>query len=189
MKKNTLGKILVAVVAALVLSIALVACGGGTDDSGSAAGGDEGTPAAESTDAGVDPLMYMNKDGELEQGIWNYSDEYVMASVYGDAPQTNTAIQLQCENGKFTCLQPDDGITPFLDEWKEFMGEGTYTYEYDADGVPTVTFELNGNTATATIDLDYGEMEIPATLFDAEGKNETGKGVSHSDLVCTFVQY
>ena len=195
MKKNALGKILVAAVAALVLSFGLVACGGTSTD-GNAAGGDDnsGEAAAPAADAGVDPLMYQNKDGELEEGIWNYSAQYVMASVYGDAAQTNTAIQLVCADGKFTCDQPDQGIDPFMDEWNEFMGEGTYTWEYDADGVPTVTFEFNGATATTTVDLDYGEMEIPATLFDPDSKNSYDDVVNdtvipHSELTCTFVQY
>ena len=188
MKKDMLGKILVAFVAAFILGIALVACDGGASGGNSGEGGGEA-----SADAGVDPMMYMNKDGELEEGIWNYSSTYTMNSVYGDAEQTAAAIQLTCADGKFTAIIPDQGITPYMDEWEEFITkegtEGTYTFEYDADGVPTVTFDFNGQTASTTVDVDYGEMYLPATLFDPEGKNETQKGVSHADLDLKFTQY
>ena len=197
MKKNTLGKILIAALAALVLCIGLMACNNTSSDSGdSGEGGGEAT--ASEGGSGEDPLM----DG-TDEGKWNYTAQYVMSGVYGDSPQTDVALMLLCSDGKFTVSSPKGiagEIEPFRVEWGDLVNgadgiEGTYTYEYDGD-TPKVTFELNGQTATVEIEDDGFEktFEIGASFFDPDNTTSyidevNGTETAHSDQTITFLMY
>ena len=196
MKKNTLGKILIAALAALVLCIGLMACNNSSSGDSGEGGGNSASSDSSSSSEGEDPMM----DGE-DAGKWNYNAQYVMTGVYGDDPQTNVAIQLLCENGEFTCDNPDKGIEPFEDEWGKLMSEdlgdlkGTYTWEYDGD-VAKVTLNWNGQTQTVEIEDDGFErsFEIPATFFDPEDSTVyvdevNGKEIKHSEQTLKFMQY
>ena len=197
MKKNTIFKILVAFVAAFVLGIALVACDGGNagGNAGDESGAEQGEAAAND---GADPLM----DGE-DAGKWNYNAQYVMGSVYGDAAQTDVALMLICEGGKFTVSSPKgipSEIVPFSDEWGDLVNgadgiEGTYSWTYDGD-VAKVTLELNGQTAEVTIEDDGFDQTftISAGFFDPDDTtvyvddvNDTT--IKHSEQTIKFQKY
>ena len=193
MKKNTLGKILIAALAALVLCIGLMACNNSSSGDSGEGGGDAAATDEGSSD-GADPLM----DGE-DEGKWNYTAQYVMSGVYGDEPQTDVALMLLCKDGKFTVSSPKgipSEIVPFADEWGDLVNgadgiEGTYTYDGNS-----VTFELNGQTATVEIADDGFEQtfEIPATFFDPDNKTSyidevNGEETAHADLTLEFLKY
>ena len=197
MKKNTLGKILIAALAALVLCIGLMACDS-TSSGDSGEGGGDATASEGGSSDGADPLM----DGE-DEGKWNYTAQYVMSGVYGDEPQTDVALMLMCADGKFTVSSPKgipSEIVPFSDEWNELVNgadgiEGTYTYEYDGD-VAKVTFTLNGQTETVEIADDGFEQtfEIPATFFDPDNTTSyidevNGEEIPHDQLTLKFLKY
>ena len=192
MKKNTLGKILIAALAALVLCIGLMACDNNSSSGDSGEGGGEAT--ASEGGSGEDPLM-----DNGDEGKWNYTAQYVMSGVYGDSPQTDVALMLLCKDGKFTVSSPKGiagEIEPFRVEWGDLVNgadgiEGTYTYDGNQ-----VTFELNGQTATVEIEDDGFEMtfEIPASFFDPDNTTSyidevNGTETAHSDQTITFLKY